>query len=140
MFDGLAQQAMVDPSFDLPRAYRALAAAYIALLREAAGRRRASSMRITLLTYGTRGDVQPYAVLGQHLARRGHDVTGTACTNLVAMAEQAGLGTVPIPIDSQEFLASERGRAILAAREDHLVREGTRPPGNPGTARARTTR
>ena len=38
-FDGLAQQAMVDPSFDLPRAYRALADAFIALLREAAGRR-----------------------------------------------------------------------------------------------------
>jgi AcrR family transcriptional regulator len=36
-FDGLAQQAMVDPSFDLPRAYRALADAYIALLRESAG-------------------------------------------------------------------------------------------------------
>jgi len=36
-FDGLAQQAMVDPSFDLPRAYRALADAYIALLRNTAG-------------------------------------------------------------------------------------------------------
>jgi AcrR family transcriptional regulator len=35
-FDGLAQQALVDLSFDLPRAYRALAGAYIALLREAA--------------------------------------------------------------------------------------------------------
>jgi sterol 3beta-glucosyltransferase len=72
-------------------------------------------VKITLLTYGTRGDVQPYAVLGQHLARRGHDVTITACTNLVAMAEQAGLRTVPIPIDSQEFFASQRGRSILAA-------------------------
>jgi hypothetical protein len=27
-FDGLAQQALVDPSFDRPRAYRALADAY----------------------------------------------------------------------------------------------------------------
>jgi hypothetical protein len=35
-FDGLAQQALVDPSFDLPWAYRALADAYIALLRAAA--------------------------------------------------------------------------------------------------------
>jgi hypothetical protein len=26
------------------------------------------------------------------------------------MTEQAGLRTVPIPIDSQEFFASERGR------------------------------
>jgi AcrR family transcriptional regulator len=42
-FDGLAQQAMVDPSFDLPRAYRALADAFIALLREAAGPAEGSS-------------------------------------------------------------------------------------------------
>lgn len=52
-------------------------------------------------------------MLGQHLARRGHDVTVTACVNLTAMTEQAGLRT--IPIDSREFFASERGRSILAA-------------------------
>ena len=77
-------------------------------------------MKITLLTYGTRGDVPPYAVLGQHLARRGHDVTVTACVNLTAMTEQAGLRTIPIPIDSQEFFASERGRSILAAGKTTL--------------------
>jgi sterol 3beta-glucosyltransferase len=32
-------------------------------------------MKIALLTLGTRGDVQPYAVLGQALKERGHDVT-----------------------------------------------------------------
>ncbi len=47
-------------------------------------------MKITLLTYGTRGDVQPYAVLGDHLARRGHDVSITACTNLVEMTGGRG--------------------------------------------------
>jgi len=77
-------------------------------------------LKITLLTYGTRGDVPPYAVLGQHLARRGHDVTVTACVNLTAMTEQAGLRTIPIPIDSQEFFASERGRSILAAGKTTL--------------------
>lgn len=42
-FDGLAQQALVDPSFDLPRAYRALAGAYIALLRAPRGHPRGTS-------------------------------------------------------------------------------------------------
>jgi AcrR family transcriptional regulator len=35
-FDGLAQQALVDDSFDLARGYRSLADAYLALLRAAA--------------------------------------------------------------------------------------------------------
>ena len=31
-------------------------------------------MKIAILTLGTRGDVQPYAVLGQALRQRGHEV------------------------------------------------------------------
>ncbi len=31
-------------------------------------------MKIALLTLGTRGDVQPYAVLGKALKDRGHEV------------------------------------------------------------------
>jgi AcrR family transcriptional regulator len=36
-FDGLAQQALIDPSFDIARAYRSLADAYITLLEVAQG-------------------------------------------------------------------------------------------------------
>lgn len=36
-FDGIAQQALVDPAFDIGRAYRSLADAYMALVREAEG-------------------------------------------------------------------------------------------------------
>jgi sterol 3beta-glucosyltransferase len=65
-------------------------------------------MKIAVLTYGTRGDVQPYAVLGQYLAQRGHDVTIAACTNVAGMTRQAGLDTVPIPIDSRAAWACGR--------------------------------
>jgi len=32
-------------------------------------------MKIAILTLGTRGDVEPYAALGQALKKRGHEVT-----------------------------------------------------------------
>jgi sterol 3beta-glucosyltransferase len=35
-------------------------------------------MKIALLTLGTRGDVQPYAVLGHALKQRGHQVPKTS--------------------------------------------------------------
>ena len=30
--------------------------------------------RIVIVAFGTRGDVQPFCILGTHLQRRGHDV------------------------------------------------------------------
>jgi sterol 3beta-glucosyltransferase len=72
-------------------------------------------VKIAILTYGTRGDLQPYAILGRHLVDRGHDVTLSVNVNLVGMAEQAGLHAVSSPLDSQQFFSDERGRAILAA-------------------------
>lgn len=72
-------------------------------------------MKIAILTYGTRGDVQPYAVLGHALARRGHAVRIAVCENLVDMTRSIGLDTVAVPVDSQEFMSSEQGRAVLSA-------------------------
>ena len=34
-----------------------------------------NDMRILILTFGSRGDVQPYAALGKGLQRAGHEVT-----------------------------------------------------------------
>ena len=72
-------------------------------------------MKVAILTYGTRGDVQPYAVLGHALAQRGHDVRIGVCENLVAMTEGIGLETVSIPFDTQDFMSSDQGRAFLSA-------------------------
>jgi UDP:flavonoid glycosyltransferase YjiC (YdhE family) len=91
-------------------------------------------MKIAVLAFGTRGDVQPYAVLARHLIDRGHDVTLSVTTNLRQMAELAGIKTISIPIDSLEFFDSDQGRAILAsgrttafvkelARQEHARRE-----------------
>lgn len=72
-------------------------------------------MKVAILTYGTRGDVQPYVVIGHALAARGHDVRVAACNNLADLVEAAGLDCVSIPFDTQEFMSSEQGRKVLAA-------------------------
>lgn len=62
---------------------------------------------------GTRGDVQPYAVLGQALARRGHDVVLATAKNFAGLAESYGLEFVPVEADFQAVLDSDEGKKML---------------------------
>src|ERR1700722_12304338 len=48
-------------------------------------------MKFVLAAYGSRGDVEPCAVVGRELRRRGHDVRIAVPPNMVAFAESAGL-------------------------------------------------
>ena len=48
-------------------------------------------MKIALLTLGTRGDVQPFAVLGKALQQRGHKVTLSSAKNFASLADSYGL-------------------------------------------------
>jgi sterol 3beta-glucosyltransferase len=43
-------------------------------------------MKIALMTLGTRGDVQPYAVLGKALKERGHEVVLSSAKNFESLA------------------------------------------------------
>lgn len=67
-------------------------------------------MRVALVTYGTRGDVQPFVALGLALRARGHDVVVAAPRNHVAFIARAGLTAVPLSGDSDAILASEQGQ------------------------------
>ncbi|MEH0415500.1 glycosyltransferase [Streptomyces scabiei] len=49
-------------------------------------------MRIVLLTIGSRGDVQPFVVLGVELKARGHEVVLAAGAEFKSLADRAGLG------------------------------------------------
>ena len=60
-------------------------------------------MRITLIGFGTRGDIQPYVCLGWALQRRGHDITVAAPLNMASLVRAAGLRCCPLPIDVQEL-------------------------------------
>ncbi len=52
-------------------------------------------MRILVTTFGTRGDVQPYAAFGGALRDRGHDVTLAAPEGFRDMVEGVGVGLHP---------------------------------------------
>lgn len=71
------------------------------------------TMKITILTLGTRGDVQPFAALGQALAIKGHEVTLSSARNFKALVEEHQLKFHPIEADYEEIINSEEGKKIL---------------------------
>lgn len=70
-------------------------------------------MKIAIFTLGTRGDVQPYAVLGQALAERGHDVILSTAKNFEQLIQSYNIKFHPVDVDYEEILNSEEGRKIL---------------------------
>ena len=70
-------------------------------------------MKITILTSGTRGDVQPYVALGKALQARGHDVLLACPDNFAAWVEGHGLEFRSIGVDMQTFLQSPAARAAF---------------------------
>lgn len=70
-------------------------------------------MKICLLTLGTRGDVQPYAVLGRAFQARGHQVTLSTGRNFSALAVEHGLKFAPVEADFQALINSEEGKAMM---------------------------
>jgi vancomycin aglycone glucosyltransferase len=61
-------------------------------------------MKCVLAGYGSRGDVEPCAVVGRELLRRGHDVRIAVPPNMFGLAESAGLAAVAYGPDSQAQL------------------------------------
>ena len=70
-------------------------------------------MNIAILTLGTRGDVQPYAVLGQALKQRGHHVTLSTAKNFEALVKSYEIEFVPVDADFQAFLETDEGKKMM---------------------------
>lgn len=62
---------------------------------------------------GTQGDVQPFAILGQALKKRGHQVTLSTAKNFEGLVKSYDVDFVPINADFQEFLNSEEGKKMM---------------------------
>lgn len=71
-------------------------------------------MKVVVVSYGSRGDVEPCAALGRELLHRGHQVQMTVPPNLLKFVESAGLTAVAYGPDSREQLnpASELVRDL----------------------------
>jgi UDP:flavonoid glycosyltransferase YjiC (YdhE family) len=66
-------------------------------------------VRITIIAFGTRGDVQPVLALGKALKAGGHQVRMVASANFRPWIEGHGLEAATANVDIQAMMQSEGG-------------------------------
>ncbi|MBD0284137.1 MAG: glycosyltransferase [Flavisolibacter sp.] len=65
-------------------------------------------MKIALLTLGSRGDVQPYAILGQTLKQQGHQVTLSTAKNFETLVRSYRINFRPVDVNSRNVIGMLR--------------------------------
>lgn len=70
-------------------------------------------MKVLILTYGTRGDVQPFVALGRGLQARGDEVHIATSTRFEAFVTENGLGFCPVSDDLLAILDTRDGKDML---------------------------
>jgi sterol 3beta-glucosyltransferase len=70
-------------------------------------------LNVTIVTLGTRGDVQPFVALGAGLKEAGHEVTLVTGKSFGTMISGRGLRYVALDMDLLELAQSPEGRAAL---------------------------
>jgi len=70
-------------------------------------------MRVTIITIGSQGDVQPYIALGTGLQAAGYDVCLATHANFEAIARDRGLEFYLIEGNPKEMLEAETGQALI---------------------------
>ena len=70
-------------------------------------------MKITLVTAGSRGDVQPYLALGKGLKAAGHEVTILATEDFEQMAAENGLHFHSTGANVQQIIQSDEWRETI---------------------------
>jgi sterol 3beta-glucosyltransferase len=78
-------------------------------------------MNITLLTVGSRGDVQPFLALALGLQQAGHQPTLAAPLDAEKLVRSYGVPYAPMHADYQALASSEQGRASLAGNPRALL-------------------
>jgi len=73
-------------------------------------------MNITILTLGSRGDVQPYIALGMGLQRAGHAVRLVTDSGFAAFVADYGLDFAPLEVGVIQLIQSPQGKAALAGK------------------------
>jgi sterol 3beta-glucosyltransferase len=70
-------------------------------------------MKVALVTFGTRGDVEPFVALAQRLRRAGHDAYLTAPSNFAGLATRHGVPFRPFSCDTEELAQRPDVKRIL---------------------------
>jgi len=82
-------------------------------------------MKVVLASYGTRGDVEPFATVGRELLRRGHDVCMAVPPNMVGFLETVGFAAVafgPEPLSSVRSRTVDDSASAMAEQVEYLSR------------------
>jgi UDP:flavonoid glycosyltransferase YjiC (YdhE family) len=77
-------------------------------------------VRITIVTVGSRGDVQPYVALGVGLVTRGYAVRVATHRSFRDAVVERGLEFAPLEGDPQRLVSGRRGQAWLESGESLL--------------------
>jgi vancomycin aglycone glucosyltransferase len=79
-------------------------------------------MRVAMVAYGSRGDVEHCVAVAPELLHRGHDVLVAAPPNMLDFVESAGLAAVPYGPDSREEMnpASQLFRDFATRMHDQI--------------------
>ena len=75
-------------------------------------------MKITINTFGTRGDIQPYVALGKGLQRSGHTVCILSHQIFESSVTELGLDFHPIDLDPHQVLLNQ----VIAEPGNNMVR------------------
>ncbi|GAX62216.1 glycosyl transferase, related to UDP-glucuronosyltransferase [Candidatus Scalindua japonica] len=83
-------------------------------------------MKITIITLGTRGDVQPYIALALGLKKSGYDVTIAVPTNFKSFVASYGLKYYLLQVDYNDFLNSTEIKSVMAGSKLGAVKYARR--------------
>jgi len=73
-------------------------------------------MKITICTFGSRGDIQPYLALAVGLQQAGHQVTLAAAQNFAEWIRSYGINAYPVRIDAQAGMQEPEFKAAMQSQ------------------------
>lgn len=73
-------------------------------------------MNILLLSMGSRGDVEPFAILGSALKEKGHNVILCTARNYESLIQTYDIDFHPVEADFQQLAQSDEGKKMLGGK------------------------
>ncbi len=89
--------------------------------RRSSKREGGGEMKITMLTLGSRGDVQPFVALGKELIKRNHEVTICTGASFKQFIEGNGIAFHPASADLMAIMESEEGSKVFNGGNFKLI-------------------
>jgi len=87
-------------------------------------------MRIAIVAFGSRGDVQPHIALGAGLRAAGYDVCLVTHALFEPLIRRLGLDFYPVEVDPRDVVENEKGAVASFVTDDQGHFRISLPPGH----------